>query len=148
MKWALAACTALLAGGAVSATGYAVDGGADQPPAEALGPEPVTVVVDVEHSRFEPSELRVVVGTEVRFVLVNGDPINHELIIGPPEVHARHAKGTEASHAPKDGELSVGPDGQGVTRYVFHDVGTVEMACHLPGHYEYGMHGQIEVVRE
>jgi uncharacterized cupredoxin-like copper-binding protein len=146
VKLALAACAALLAGGAVSATGYAVEAGDHGPAVPALGPDPVTVVVDVEHSRFVPSHLRVEVGTEVRFVLVNGDPINHELIIGPPEVHARHAQGTEASHAPKDGELSVGPDGQGVTRYVFHDVGTVEMACHLPGHYEYGMHGEIEVI--
>jgi uncharacterized cupredoxin-like copper-binding protein len=146
MRLALAACTALIAGGAVSAAGYAVADGDDGPLPEALGPEPVTVVVDVEHSRFEPSHLRVEVGTEVRFVLVNGDPINHELIIGPPEVHDRHAEGTEASHAPKDGELSVGPDGQGVTSYQFDEVGTVEMACHLPGHYDYGMHGEIEVV--
>ena len=145
MKLALAVCGALLAGAAVSATGYALEH--DDPPLpDPLGPEPVTVVVDVEHSRFIPDHLRVAVGTEVRFVLTNGDPINHELIIGPPEVHARHATGTEASHAPKDGELSVGPDGQGVTRYVFHDAGTVEMACHLPGHYEYGMHGRIDVV--
>jgi uncharacterized cupredoxin-like copper-binding protein len=146
VKLAIAACGALLAGAAVSATGYAVSAGADRPPPPALGPDPVTVVVDVEHSRFQPADLRVVVGTEVRFVLVNGDPINHELIIGPPDVHARHANGTEASHAPKDGELSVGPDEQGVTRYVFHEAGTVEMACHLPGHYAYGMHGEIEVV--
>jgi uncharacterized cupredoxin-like copper-binding protein len=106
----------------------------------------VTVIVDVEHSRFEPSDLRVVQGTVVHFVLVNGDPINHELIIGPPDVHARHANGTETSHAPRNGELSVGPDGQGVTSYTFDDLGSVEMACHLPGHYEYGMHGEVEVV--
>jgi uncharacterized cupredoxin-like copper-binding protein len=146
MKLALATCAALIAGGAVSAAGYAMADGDGGPPPEALGPEPVTVVVDVEHSRFEPDHLRVEVGTEVRFVLVNGDPINHELIIGPPEVHDRHASGTEASHAPKDGELSVGPDGQGVTSYLFDEIGTVEMACHLPGHYDFGMRGQIDVV--
>jgi uncharacterized cupredoxin-like copper-binding protein len=128
-----------------TATGYAV---ADRggPPAPALGPDPVTVVVDVEHSRFLPDHLRVVQGTEVRFVLRNEDPINHELIVGPPSVHARHANGTEAYHPPKPGELSVGPDEQGVTSYVFDELGTVEMACHLPGHYAFGMHGEIEVV--
>ena len=145
MKALVAVCAAVLAGAATGATGYAL-ADHDRPPPEALGPEPVTVVVDVEHSRFIPSELTVVVGTEVRFVLVNGDPINHELIIGPPDVHARHAEGTEASHAPRPGELSVGPDGQGVTSYVFDEPGTVEMACHLPGHYDFGMHGEIEVV--
>lgn len=116
------------------------------PPAKALGPEPVTVVVDIEHSRFEPSYLRVEAGTEVRFVVANGDPINHELIVGPESVHDRHANGSEASHPPKPGEISIGPDGQGVTSYVFDDVGTVEMACHLPGHYDFGMRGEIEVV--
>ena len=113
--------------------GYAVAGRGGTPAAPALGPEPVTVVVDVEHSRFLPDYVRVVEGTEVRFVLQNGDPINHELIVGPAWVHALHEHGTEAYHPPKPGELSVGPDEQGVTSYVFDEPGTVEMACHLPG---------------
>jgi uncharacterized cupredoxin-like copper-binding protein len=132
--------------GSVTAGGYAVAATVDAPPAAALGPDPVTVVVDVEHSRFLPSDLRVVEGTEVRFVLRNGDPINHELIVGPEDVHARHRHGTEREHEARDGELSVGPDGQGVTSFRFDDPGLVEMACHLPGHYAFGMHGEIEVV--
>ena len=79
-------------------------------------------------------------------MLRNDDPIGHELIVGPPAVHDRHRHGTEAAHEPRDGELSVGPDGQGVTTYVFDEPGVVEMACHLPGHYAFGMHGRIEVV--
>jgi uncharacterized cupredoxin-like copper-binding protein len=141
---------ALLGGVAVAvgitAAGYVVAGDAYAPPAEALGPEPVTIVVDVEHSRFEPSYVRVVVGTEVRFVVSNSDPINHELIVGPPEVHDRHRNGTEPYHEPRPGEVSVGPDDQAVTSYVFEEPGTVEMACHLPGHYAFGMRGEIEVV--
>ena len=89
------------------------------------------MVVDVEHSRFEPSYLRVVAGTEVRFVLTNDDPINHELIVGPPEVHERHEGGHEAEHPPVPGRAVGRPDEQGVTSYVFDTPGTVEMACHL-----------------
>ena len=136
---------ALVVGSAVAVGGLALAAGDDQTPV-TLGPGPVTVVVDVEHSRFIPSSLRVEAGTEVRFVVRNDDPINHELIVGAPDVHARHRNGTEAKHAPKPGELSVGPDEQGVTTYRFDEPGTVEMACHLPGHYDYGMHGEIEVV--
>lgn len=136
----------VLVAGAVTAGGYAVAATRDAPPAAALGPGPVTVVVDVEHSRFMPAELRVVEGTEVRFVLRNADPINHELIVGPEDVHARHRHGTEREHEPRDGELSVGPDEQGVTSFVFDEPGVVEMACHLPGHYAFGMHGDIEIV--
>ncbi len=137
---------AVVAAGVVTAGGYVVAAPADRAPVDALGPEPVTVVVDVEHSRFVPDELVVEAGTQVRFVLRNDDPIGHELIVGPPAVHERHRHGTEPEHEPRDGELSVGPDGQGVTSYVFDEPGTVEMACHLPGHYAFGMRGEIEVV--
>jgi len=136
---------AVAVGLVATAAGYVV-ADRDGTPAPALGPDPVTVVVDIEHSRFVPDRLRVVEGTEVRFVLSNSDPIGHELIVGPPSIHARHATGTEPYHLPRPGELSVGPDEQGVTSYVFDDPGTVEMACHLPGHYAFGMRGEVEVV--
>lgn len=103
--------------------------------------------VDVEHSLFEPEHLRVAEGTRVRFVVVNGDPIDHELIVGPPDVHDRHARGTEAEHPSIPGEVSVGANGTAVTTFTFDTAGTFEFACHLPGHYEHGMHGTVEVVR-
>lgn len=138
----LALAAALGAGGAVHGlAGSAGDGGPT-----ALGPGEVTVQVDVEHSRFQPEGLRVVEGTRVRFVVVNGDPIHHELIVGPPDVHARHAGGTEADHPSIPGEVSVDPNGTAVTTFRFEDTGTFEFACHLPGHYEHGMHGQVDVV--
>lgn len=131
----------------VAGAGYgvvALAAGDSAPP--ALGPGDVTVQVDVEHSLFSPASLRVVEGTRVRFVVVNGDPINHELIVGPPEVHARHAAGTEAEHPSIPGEVSVGPGATAVTTFRFDEPGTVEVACHLPGHFEYGMRGEVEVV--
>jgi plastocyanin len=113
---------------------------------EALGPGEVTVTLHVEHSLFEPTELRVVEGTTVRFVVDNTDPIGHELIVGPPDVHARHESGTHARHGPVPGEVSVEPNAEAATTYRFDEPGTVEFACHLPRHYDYGMHGTIEVV--
>ena len=119
---------------------------AGDPSSPAIGPGDVTVEMDIEHSLFTPSELRVVEGTRVRFVVVNGDPIAHELIVGPEDVHARHRSGTEAQHPSIPGEVSVGATGTAVTTYRFDEPGTFEFACHLPGHYEYGMHGAVEVV--
>jgi uncharacterized cupredoxin-like copper-binding protein len=143
-RWLVAAIGAAVAVGAGGfAASSAVAGGAEAP---ALGPGDVTVRVDVEHSLFEPAELRVVEGTRVQFVVVNGDPIDHELIVGPPDVHARHAAGTEAEHPSIPGEVSVTPNGTGVTTFRFDEPGTFEFACHMPGHYEYGMHGDVEVV--
>ncbi|HEY8523627.1 MAG TPA: plastocyanin/azurin family copper-binding protein [Acidimicrobiales bacterium] len=147
---ALAAGLAALAGAGGLAGCGAGDGPgltvAPEPEPELLGPGRVTVTLDVEHSRFVPDELRVVAGTEVRFVLANGDPINHELIVGPPDVHARHESGTHARHGPVPGEVSVGPNDEAATTYRFDEPGTVEFACHLPGHYDYGMRGTVEVV--
>lgn len=140
LRLGVAAATTLATLGA----GVAVDAGADT--AEALGPGTVTIVLDVEHSALRPSSLRVVQGTAVRFVVVNNDPINHELIVGPPKVHERHRDGTEREHPPVPGEVTVPALTRGVTTYAFDAPGRVEMACHLPGHYEYGMRGTVEVL--
>lgn len=113
-----------------------------------LGPGRVTVRIDVGHSRFEVPPIRVRPHTQVRFLVVNHDPIGHELIVGGPDVQARHAQGHEAFHPPVPGEVSVPADGRASTTYAFHAPGPVEYACHLPGHYEYGMHGIIEVVSD
>ncbi|MEX2624755.1 MAG: plastocyanin/azurin family copper-binding protein [Acidimicrobiia bacterium] len=130
----------------VTGLGYTLAASAANPEMAPLGPGDVTVEIDIHHSRFQPDRLAVVVGTRVRFLVVNGDPIHHELITGGPEVHIRHAKGTEAEHPSIPGEVTVGPNGMAITTFTFDEAGTFEFACHLPGHYEYGMRGVIEVV--
>lgn len=111
-----------------------------------LGPGRVTVTLRIEHSRFEAPPIRVRPHTEVRFVVVNRDPIGHELIVGGPDVQERHENGHEASHPPVPGEVSVPAEGRASTTYWFHTSGPVEYACHLPGHHQYGMHGIVRVV--
>lgn len=127
-------------------TACASDGAAAEPDASALGPGEVTIELDVEHSVFDPEEIRVLQGTEVTFEVVNGDPIGHELIVGDAALHAAHEAGTHVSHAPIPGEVSLQPNASGATTIRFDEPGTVEFACHLPGHYDYGMYGEIVVV--
>jgi uncharacterized cupredoxin-like copper-binding protein len=130
------------------AVGVAADrlaDGAGAARGEVLGPGPATVLVEIEHSRFSTDRIDVAVGTDVRFVLVNDDPILHELIVGPPDVHARHANGTEARHPPRPGEVTVEPGGIASTTYRFDEAGSFEFACHLPRHLEYGMVGEVVV---
>ena len=142
---ALAAGALVLASAGAGASDTTADDG-------VLGPGRVTVRLDVDHSRFtvrgSGPPVRVRPHTEVRFVVVNHDPIGHELIVGGPEVQARHASGHEAYHPPVPGEVSVPAEGRASTTYVFHAPGPVEYACHLPRHYEYGMHGIVEVVAD
>jgi len=132
---------------AVAGTGLALaDGGVGEGDDGVLGPGTVTVVLGIEHSSFSLDQLTVREGTEIRFVLDNGDPIRHELIVGPPEVHQRHEAGTEPAHPPRPGEVSVEPLSTAATTYTFDDPGSIEFACHLPGHRAYGMTGTVTVL--
>jgi uncharacterized cupredoxin-like copper-binding protein len=128
----------------VTGAGFAFAGG--EAAEKTLGPGDVTVQIDVHHSRFRPDRLTVIEGTRVRFLVVNDDLIHHELITGGPEVHLRHAEGTEKEHPSIPGEVSVGPNDRAITTFTFEESGSYEFACHLPGHYQYGMKGTIEVV--
>ena len=92
---------ALVAAGAVTAGGYVVAAPAgtshrSMPSGRNRSPSSSTSSTAASC----PSELVVEAGTEVRFVVRNGDPIGHELIVGPPDVHERHRHGTEAEHEP------------------------------------------------
>ncbi len=112
----------------------------------SLGPGRATVALGIEHSAFSTDRIVVHRGTSLTFVVDNDDPIGHELIVGPPEVHERHENGTEASHPPVPGEVTVPALESASTTYDFDEVGTFEFACHLPGHLAYGMTGDVVVV--
>jgi uncharacterized cupredoxin-like copper-binding protein len=104
-----------------------------------------TVDLDIRHSRFSTAALVVRRGEAVRFVVHNHDPIAHELIVGGHAVQDRHESGTEAHHADRPGEVSVGAAATGRTTYTFRDAGRLFFGCHLPGHWAYGMHGTVDV---
>jgi uncharacterized cupredoxin-like copper-binding protein len=104
-----------------------------------------TVHVTIHFSRFDLSSLQVTPGETVRFVVTNTDPIDHEFLVGDAEMQQIHEEGTEAAHGARPGEITV-PAGETVeTTFTFPDqlAPGWEFACHLPGHYAYGMHGPI-----
>jgi uncharacterized cupredoxin-like copper-binding protein len=112
---------------------------------------PRTVLIPIEHSSFGVQEVRVAEGETVRFVLENGDPIDHEFILGDEEVQLRHERGTEPYHPPKPGEVTIAA-GETVETVVTFDPevfpgadGPLIFGCHLPGHYAYGMAGIVVV---
>lgn len=125
---------------------YAISAAGAEEVAAPLGPGVVTVEIDMRYSRYSIEELRVYEGTLVRFVVVNHDPIHHELIVGGDDVHDAHESGHDAFHPPVPGEVSVDPSEEGFTAYLFDEPGTVAFGCHLPRHFEYGMKGLVTVV--
>ena len=136
----LAAVLVLVAAAAlaVRAAGSAAGDGPDR-----------TVVVTMHHSRFEPALVRVGPGERVRFLLRNTDPIDHEFILGDDDVQRRHEAGRQRQHHGEvPGERSVAAGQEAATTYVFPaglDGRALQFACHLPGHYAYGMHGTVRV---
>lgn len=142
-SWGVTAAVAMVVGMVTSGATYAASPTDEAP--EPLGPGEVTIEVGMKYTQFDVEEIRVRPGTRVRFVLENEDPIAHEMIVGDEFVHAQHAQATHAEHPPVPGEVSVEPLDTAVTTYEFDDPGTIEFACHLPGHYDYGMHGEIVV---
>ena len=84
-------------------------------------------------------------GQKVRFVIHNGDPIDHEFIVGDERVQAIHEKGTEAHHGSRPGEVSIEALGEATTTYTFTQPGTLLIGCHLPNHYDYGMRGVVVI---
>jgi uncharacterized cupredoxin-like copper-binding protein len=140
---------AIVAALGVTATGlgYVVDAaGASGHTDSALGPGTTTVELNVNHSKFDRTSLTVHSGTLLHIVLHNNDPILHEFVLGGPEVHARHASGTEGRHPPVPGEVTINPGETAETLYVFETPGTFEFVCHLPRHAEFGMRGTITAV--
>lgn len=114
-----------------------------------LGPGEATVTLTVRHSHFSPDHLVVRSGTLVRFVIRNDDPIGHEFIIGDDGVHRRHEAGTEPVHPPRPGEVSIPAGTTAETTFRFEGTtaaGSVLYACHLPGHFRYGMSGTVDVL--
>jgi uncharacterized cupredoxin-like copper-binding protein len=138
----------ILAGAVATAAalgGFALSAAHGDTADRALGPGLVTVDVGIHYSRFSISTLHVRVGTLARFLVHNDDPIDHEFIVGDASVHARHERGTEHVHPPVPGEVSITAQDTGETFYRFDRPGRYEFACHLPGHFAYGMHGWVVV---
>jgi uncharacterized cupredoxin-like copper-binding protein len=116
--------------------------------ASGSAPTPATsdrVTVAFRYSRFEPATVTVPAGVPVTFMLRNEDPIEHEWIVGPPEVHAAHRVGTEPVHDSRPTEVTVPAYSSRVTTITFDSPGEYAFVCHLPGHEAYGMSGILRV---
>jgi uncharacterized cupredoxin-like copper-binding protein len=117
----------------------------------ATGSDVRTIEIGINHSRFRPNNVAVEPGEPVRFVIRNDDPIDHEFIVGDEAVQRRHETGTEPHHGSIPTEISV-PAGQVVTTTIEFSTDTgldlskpLLFGCHLPGHYDFGMKGEIRI---
>lgn len=104
-----------------------------------------------DQMRFTPSQLEVQAGETIRFVVHNAGRTAHEMVLGSDEEIRAHAKAMQQgaahdAHSHGTGaaiEVEAGQTGELVVR--FERAGRWQIACLIPGHYEAGMRGTLEV---
>lgn len=124
-------------------------------PGTAASPRAVNVIL--RDYAFNPTPLYLVPGETVRFELINAGLIDHEFVIGDAEVQAAWAQADAlatppapfatpppASVPPAIGGLRVllAPGQQASVDYQV-PVTPPLLMCHLPGHVEQGMVGEV-----
>jgi uncharacterized cupredoxin-like copper-binding protein len=99
--------------------------------------------------RFTPAVLQVREGETVRLRVRNGGKLLHELVIGTRQELDAHAelmrKHPNMEHdEPYMTHVKAGATGEIV--WNFNRAGAFEYACLIPGHYQTGMVGRIQVI--
>lgn len=105
---------------------------------------------------FEPASITVSRGETVKFVVTNTGQLPHELILGTKKeqmAHAEQMRGMSPDdmkdhmhqHGMDKGVL-VQPGQMREFIWTFPtDIEQIEFACHIPGHYQAGMTGIVEI---
>lgn len=132
-----------------------------------------TIEVTMYDNYYEPETISVKAGETVRFVVRNDGSLVHEFSIATAEMHKAHqpemmmmvehgvleadrinmdaAKAMQESmgHGMHDEPNSVllEPGETGELVWTFPQDADLEFACNVPGHYEAGMTGDIELAR-
>lgn len=106
-----------------------------------------TVEIAMTDNRFKPTEIKVKQGETVKFVVRNAGAKKHEMMIGTMAELDKHAKMMkqypDMEHADAN-LISIDPGKSRELVWQFTEVGTVDFACPLPGHFK-GMRGKINV---
>lgn len=98
--------------------------------------------------RFSPAEIRVQEGETVRFVATNKGQILHEMVLGTMAELKKHAELMKKFPGMEHEEphmAHVAPGKSGEIGWKFTRAGTFYFACLIPGHFEAGMIGKVEV---
>lgn len=109
----------------------------------------VTIVMN-DQMRFQPASVTAQRGETIKFVVKNAGEIKHELVLGTIEELREHAalmqKFPEMEHD-EPNAVTVEPGKTGELIWKFANAGTFDFACLVPGHFEAGMRGRVQVRR-
>jgi len=111
----------------------------------------VSRVIDMtmdDTMRFTPDRITVKAGETVRFFLKNTGKVPHEFVIGSMDELREHAEMMRRMPEMKHEEpnsITLAPRQIGGVVWQFERQGTVDFACLVPGHFEAGMVGKVQV---
>lgn len=144
--------TSLLANPAEEAHGHDHEHGHAVSPAGVPGtPEQVSRVIKVDaydSMEFKHEPIVVEDGETIRFEITNHGVLAHEFAIGDKEEHKEHQIMMREMPDMQHDDPNVVTLEPGETRsliWTFAKAADIEVACNIPGHYEGGMHSQVEV---
>lgn len=107
----------------------------------------IEVTMD-DDMRFAPSSIQVKAGETIRFFVRNRGKQAHEFVLGTMAELKEHAAMMRAQPHMKHNEpnmVSLGAGKLGGLVWQFDQSGTIDFACLVPGHFEAGMVGKIQV---
>ena len=145
---------ALAASGAAFAAGNHAGGHGDEgetaigkPGVAAKARRTITIEMS-DNMRYTPSNIQVKQGETVRFVVKNVGQVKHELSLGTEKElleHLEQMKKFPDMEHDEPGKVTLQPGKQGEIVWQFTKAGGVNFACLMPGHYEAGMKGTVQV---
>lgn len=106
-------------------------------------------VIALDSKAFEPARISVSEGETITFVLTNKGQEVHEFTLGDETMQEEHAEAM--AHIPAGmahdtpNSVTLQPGETKKLTWRFGKAGTLEYGCHVPGHYQAGMRGQITI---
>ncbi len=98
--------------------------------------------------RFTPTTITVRRGETVRFEIANQGKLDHEFVLGDNSEQVEHDKEMAAAPGMKMDHVNgvaVAPGKTAHLVWTFTKSGTLQYACHVPGHFVAGMVGQLKI---
>jgi uncharacterized cupredoxin-like copper-binding protein len=105
-------------------------------------------VTMTDNMRFSPEVISLKQGDTVRLVVKNGGKMLHELVIGTKQELDEHAELMAKFPNMEHDEpymTHVAPGRKGEVIWTFNRPGEFMFACLIPGHYQAGMVGRVNV---
>jgi uncharacterized cupredoxin-like copper-binding protein len=108
-----------------------------------------TISVDMADTmRYTPSDINVKKGETIHFIVKNSGKVPHEMSLGTEKEllgHLEEMKKFPGMEHDEPGKLTLAPGKQGDIIWQFTKAGPVNFACLMPGHFEAGMKGKVNV---